>query len=106
MVKDHSAANEQLKALAASKNITLPTHVSASQEASKTKLHALTGSAFDKSYVKGQIAAHEDTVKLLDKEISSGQDADAKAFAQKVLPTVKQHLQAINQIAASQGVAP
>src|SRR5262245_48711541 len=30
MVKDHSAANEQLKALAASKNVTLPTHVSAS----------------------------------------------------------------------------
>ena len=105
MVKDHSAANEQLKALAASKNVTLPTHVSASQEATKTKLHALTGNAFDKSYVKGQISAHEDTIKLLNKEIASGQDADAKAFAKKVLPTVQEHLQAINQIAASQGVA-
>src|SRR5579862_6519149 len=105
MVKDHSAANEQLKALAASKNITLPTHVSASQKATKIKLHAETGQTFDKAYVKSQISAHEDTIKLLNKEISSGQDADAKAFAQKVLPTVKEHLQAINQIAASQGVA-
>jgi putative membrane protein len=106
MVKDHTAANEQLKALAASKNVTLPTHVSVSQEASKTKLHALTGNAFDKSYVRDQISAHADTIKLLDQEISTGQDADAKAFAKKVLPTVKEHLQAINQIAASQGVAP
>lgn len=105
MVKDHEKANEELKSLAASKDIKLPEHVSPSQEAGRTKLHALQGSSFDKSYVKSQIAAHEDTVKLLNKEIESGQDADAKAFAQKVLPTVQSHLQAIKEIAGEQGVA-
>src|SRR5262249_13678937 len=58
MVKDHSEANQELKSLAASKNISLPEHVSASQVAGKTKLHALRGESFDKSYIKSQVAAH------------------------------------------------
>ena len=103
MVKDHSAANEQLKALAAGKGIDLPGSSSTSQMATKAKLELLSGGTFDKSYVEDQVKAHRDTVELLKKEIATGQDPDAKAFAQKVLPTVESHLHAINQIAAAGG---
>ena len=103
MVKDHSAANEQLKALAAGKGIDLPGSSSTSQMATKAKLEVLSGGTFDKSYVEDQVKAHRDTVELLKKEIATGQDPDAKAFAQKVLPTVESHLHAINQIAAAGG---
>jgi putative membrane protein len=101
MVKDHSAANEELKTLAASKNITLPNGPGAAAHAKKVELEALSGKSFDNSYVSNQIKAHEDTISLLQKEISSGQDADAKAFAQKILPTVQAHLKAIEKIADS-----
>ena len=104
MVKDHSAANEKLQALAASKNITLPTTPSVTQVAGKAKLDVLSGDTFDKSYVKGQISAHRETVALFRKEISSGQDSDAKAFATATLPTVKAHLKAITAIAADMGI--
>jgi putative membrane protein len=104
MVKDHSAANEKLKALASSKDVTLPTHPSVGQMASKTKLNVLSGDTFDKSYVKGQISAHRQTIALFHKEISSGQDADAKAFATATLPTVRAHLKAITAIAADMGI--
>jgi len=103
MVKDHSAANEQLKALAAGKGIDLPGSLSTSQMAAKAKLEVLSGGTFDKSYVEDQVKAHRETVELLKKEIATGQDPDAKAFAQKVLPTVESHLRAINQIAAAGG---
>jgi len=103
MVKDHSAANEQLKALAAGKGIDLPGSSSTSQMAAKAKLEVLSGGTFDKSYVEDQVKAHRETVELLKKEIATGQDPDAKAFAQKVLPTVESHLRAINQIAAAGG---
>lgn len=103
MVKDHSAANEQLKALAAGKGIDLPGSSSTSQMATKAKLEVLSGGTFDKSYVDDQVKAHRDTVELLKKEIATGQDPDAKAFAQKVLPTVESHLHAIKQIAAAGG---
>jgi putative membrane protein len=104
MVKDHSAANEKLQALASSKNVTLPTSASVGQMATKAKLEVLSGDTFDKSYVKGQISAHRDTIALFRKEINSGQDADAKAFATATLPTVRAHLKAITAIATDMGI--
>jgi putative membrane protein len=104
MVKDHSAANQKLKSIAASKNISLPTSASASQMATKAKLEVLSGEIFDKSYIKGMISGHEQTLAAFDKEASSGQDPDAKAFAAATLPTIKAHLKKIKAIAMSAGV--
>jgi putative membrane protein len=98
MVKDHSAANEKLQALAQSKDIKLPTRSSIADMATKTKLDVLTGETFDKSYLKSQVKAHQETLALLNKEISSGQDPDAKAFAQSILPTVQAHLKAVHAL--------
>ena len=105
MVKDHSAANEKLKALAAAKNLELPTSASMGQMATKAKLEVLTGKTFDKSYIKGQIKAHRETIVLFKKEIASGQDDDAKTFATATLPTLKAHLKAIVAIAGAEGVS-
>jgi putative membrane protein len=102
MVKDHTAANGKLKTLADSKGITLPTSASVGQMATEAKLKVLSGTTFDDSYIKGQVKAHEQTVALLKKEIASGQDADAKAFAQSILPTVRAHLKAAHSLAAAQ----
>lgn len=103
MVKDHSAANEKLDALAASKQVALPKTLDASHAAEKTKLSGLSGASFDKAYVQSQVKAHEKTVALLEKEISSGEDAGAKSFAESVLPTVKHHLEAARTLAGEQG---
>lgn len=102
MVKDHTSANNKLKTLADSKGITLPTSASVGQMATEAKLKVLSGTTFDDSYIKGQVKAHEQTVALLKKEIASGQDADAKAFAQSILPTVRAHLKAAHSLAAAQ----
>jgi putative membrane protein len=72
--------------------------------ATKAKLDVLSGDTFDKSYVKGQISTHRDTIALFRKEISSGQDADAKAFATATLPTLRAHLKAIDAIATGMGI--
>jgi putative membrane protein len=105
MAKDHSAANEKLQSIATAKGITLPTSPSVGQMAAKAKLDVLSGTTFDASYIKGQVRAHEQTVGLFRKEITSGQDADAKAFAKETLPTVRSHLKAIKAIAAQAGIA-
>jgi putative membrane protein len=104
MVKDHSAANQKLQSIAASKSITLPTSASVGQMATKGKLDVLSGDTFDKSYIKSQVKAHQQTIALFKKEIASGQDTDAKAFATDTLPTLRAHLKAIKAIAAANGV--
>jgi putative membrane protein len=104
MIKDHSAANEKLKAIAEAKGIKLPTSPSVGQMATKTKLEVLSGKTFDKSYIKGMVADHKEDIKEFQKEASSGQDAEAKAYAAATLPTLKAHLKKIEAIAAAEGV--
>lgn len=105
MVKDHTAANDKLKALAASKNISLPTSASIDEMATKAKLEVLSGETFDKSYIKSQIDAHRDTIALFKKEIASGRDAGAKAFASATLPTLETHMKKIRSIASEAGIS-
>ncbi len=104
MVKDHSGANDKLRALAAKQAVKLPTSSSLGQMAFKAKLEVLTGTTFDKSYIKGMVKDHKDDIKLFETEAASGQDADAKAFAAATLPTLKAHLMKIEKIATAQGV--
>jgi putative membrane protein len=104
MIKDHSAANEKLKAIAEAKSIKLPTSPSVGQMATKTKLEVSSGKTFDKSYIKGMVADHKEDIKEFQNEASTGQDADAKAYAAATLPTLKAHLKKIEAIAAAQGV--
>jgi putative membrane protein len=104
MVKDHSAANEKLKAVAASKKMPLPTSASIGQMATRTKLEVLSGDTFDKSYIKDMIEDHKEDIAEFKKEAASGQDPDAKAFAATTLPTLQAHLKKIQSIASDAGV--
>lgn len=104
MVNDHTAANNKLMKIASAKNIELPKGPGMMNKAKEKKADLKSGEGFDKDYIQGQIKAHEDTIELLQKEIESGKDADAQAFAKETLPKVKAHLDKINQIAASAGV--
>jgi putative membrane protein len=105
MVKDQSAANEKLKSLAQSKNITLPATTSVEEMVAKDKLKALSGPSFDKSYVQGMIKDHQEDIAQFKKEAASGQDPDARAFASATLPTLEAHLKKIQSIAAEAGVS-
>jgi putative membrane protein len=103
LVTDHTAANDKLKGIAASKNISLPTTASVGLMAQKAKLDVLTGDAYDKSFINTQIKAHEQTIALFKKEAVNGEDADAKAFATATLPTLRKHLKEARSIASQAG---
>jgi putative membrane protein len=105
MVKDHTAANDKLKTVAAAKQVALPDSPSLMQQASKKKLDMMSGDSFDKSYVKGMIDDHKADIKEFQTEAANGKDPDVKAFAVATLPTLKMHLQKIQSIASSEGIA-
>lgn len=98
MVTDHSKANDDLKAVAAKKNATLPTAVSDEQKEGIDKLSKLSGADFDKEYVKMMVDDHEKDVADFQKQADSGSDADIKAFAARTLPVLKSHLEIIKTI--------
>jgi len=100
MVDDHGKANEELKGIAATKNITLPTSPNAKDQATITKMSGLSGAAFDRAYVKDMVMDHKKDIAAFQKESSSGKDNEIKAFATKTLPTLQEHQKMINDIAA------
>lgn len=98
MVSDHSKANDEMKALAKSKGITLPDSIDSKEQKVKNDLSAKTGADFDKAYVSNMIDDHKEDIKEFEDAAKNLKDPDLKAFAVKTLPTLKMHLDAIQKI--------
>lgn len=102
MIDDHGKALQEVQTLAQSKGVTLPTELDAKHKAMATKLEKMNGDAFDREYMKtGGVKAHKDTLAMLKKHEKSAKDADVKALAGKMIPTVEQHLKAAEQNATA-----
>ena len=99
MVDDHSKANDELKALAAKKNVTLPANIG-SHKSTLDELTGLSGAEFDKEYVEEMVDDHETDVAAFQRQADNGTDPEVKAFAAKTLPVLKKHLDAIKAIQA------
>ena len=99
MVDDHSKANDELKQLATTKGLALPADLDAEHKKVVDEISAKSGKGFDKAYMSAMVNDHEKTVKLLQKESTSAQDADLKSWASKTLPTVEEHLNMAKQTA-------
>jgi putative membrane protein len=95
MVKDHTAINDDLKALAAQKGVTLPDSLDAKHQGMVDKMAALTGSEFDDAYIASMIKAHKNDAKAFKAESAATQDADIKSFVDKSIPVVDGHLKRI-----------
>lgn len=104
MVKEHTAANEELKSVAQNKKMALPTETDPMHKAALAKLSRLSGHAFDKAYMAGQEKDHAATVNLFEKEIAMGSDKDLSGFATKNLPTIEDHTKMIFQVGSNLGV--
>jgi putative membrane protein len=91
MVRDHSKANDELKAIAAGKNISFPATMDDSQMNIVNDLKTKSGADFDKEYMKEMVDDHERDVDKFKKESEDGTDAEIKAFASKTLPILNAH---------------
>ena len=95
MVKDHTAINDDLQALASKKGVTLPVSLDSKHQAMVDKMASLTGSGFDDAYISGMIKAHTKDAKAFKAESAATSDADIKIFLDKSIPVVDAHLQHI-----------
>jgi len=81
-----------LKQLASQQSVTLPTDLSAQDQATKDRLSQLHGDAFDKAYLKDMVTDHKKDVAECKRESTSGSDPQVKQFATQTLPTLQNHL--------------
>lgn len=91
MVNDHSKAEDELKALAAKENITLPAELSTEEKKHMDALGKKSGKDFDKAYINMMIDDHYKDVKVFEKASDNVGDESLKTWARNTLPTLKAH---------------
>lgn len=103
MVKDHTAANEKLKAIADSKKLEVSTNQELLDKTKSIILELRSSKSFDQAYANNQVKAHEATIEIFQAEAKNGTDPDLKAFAEKTLPTLEAHLKQAKALAEAHG---
>ena len=105
MIKDHTEANAELKALANKHDIEVPDDTTLVKQA-KEKILDMRDESFDAAYANNQVKAHEETIALFKKEAETVTDdkkagaTELKGFAQKMLPALEKHLTAAKELQA------
>jgi putative membrane protein len=102
MVDEHSKAGDKLKEVASRESITLPTDISAKDQATYDRLAKLNG-AFDRAYARDMVKDHERDVAAFQKEANAGKDDSLKSFAAETLPTLQEHLKQAKEMMKTVG---
>lgn len=92
LVKDHTAANNQLMSLAKTSRVTIKPIDPAEAKKDADALGAKTGADFDKEFIDRAIKDHELDITAFAEEALNGKDPQVKAWAEKTLPTLREHL--------------
>jgi putative membrane protein len=93
MVENHTDFQNQLKRIAAIKNLTVPDSLEAFPSLHLNTLSAIEGVHFDSAYIHHHILFSNEYLKDYENQISRGGDQDLIDFATLKLPQLKQSLE-------------
>lgn len=95
LVDHHSKANSELSQLANAKGVELPVAPPRGKRRDLEKLAKLTGDKFDREFAKEVgVDEHRKDIKLFEKASKDAKDPELKAWIDKTLPTLREHLAA------------
>jgi putative membrane protein len=93
LVDHHTAANNELVKIANARGVELPAAPKRALRRDIEKLGKKSGDEFDRDFVRNVgIKAHEKDIKLFQKASKDVKDAELKAFVDKTLPVLREHL--------------
>lgn len=103
MEADHTKVNDELKQIAAKKNLQVPDKMEDAHQKQVDRLAKLKGEEFDKAYMDLMVQEHKSDIDLFQRQAKNGKDPDLQAFAKKHLPHLEDHLKRAQDIAKSKG---
>lgn len=92
MITDHGKADAELKSLLVSKSVTLPADLDPEHRKNVDEMASLSGPQLDKQYADDMVEDHEEDVKEFKEAQKKVKDPDLRAWIDKTLPTLEQHL--------------
>lgn len=104
-VTDHTQLDQAVQNTAQQAGVTLPNAPSNDQQAVLNQLQGLSGGAFDNAWVTAEVAGHQKAIQATETEINQGSDPAVKQLAQQALPVLQAHLESLQALAQSLGIA-
>jgi putative membrane protein len=98
MVSDYGSAQSALILLADSLGFTVLSSPDAAHASELNTLQALSGIAFDTTYLRYQINDDQAAITLYEAEQSNGQNAAVKSYIASYLPVIQAHLAAADSL--------
>lgn len=99
LVKDHRAANEKLRDVAAGLNVPIPSSLPDDKQKEIDELQRTSAQDFDKRFVQTVgIDDHKDDIDLFEKASRQSNDPALRGFALSALPTLRAHLDAARRL--------
>ena len=98
MVADHGRANQELDQLVRSKGGMVSERIDGEHQSAIDQLRRLDGPAFERQYYELQVTAHDEAIRLFDRAARGAQDPDLRSFANRTLPTLRKHRDALEKL--------
>jgi putative membrane protein len=102
--KDHSKANQELKQIAQTAGVTIQAPDSDKKDQHMSKLQNKSGAEFDKAYIEQALEHHQKDIRKYQQALQDVKDPDLRAYIQKTLPVLREHLQLAKTAATAVGV--
>jgi putative membrane protein len=112
LVKDHTAANQELKTVAEGLKISLPDETTPKEDPRCEQLKQKTGAEFDKAFLQEIDNCHAKDIALFEAGKKVAKSSEVTAFIDKTLPVIKSHAQKIDALrpdsptSSDSGVSP
>jgi putative membrane protein len=106
MVTDHGRANAELATLARSKGMDVSNTLDVTHQAMRDRLSGLSGADFDRAYMSEMVRDHTEDIALFERAAQSASDADVKAYAERSLPMIREHLALARQVNSEVALGP
>ena len=98
MVDDHEQANQQLMSLARAQQVDVQAGMTEKHQKHVQHLSALQGREFDEAYMKMMVTDHQEVIRNYEEQSRTAQNAELRKYAEKTLPTLREHLRMAEEI--------
>lgn len=92
MEVDHTKILTELKALAQSKSVSIPTSITDDSKEVYEDMNEKTGNDFGKAYSNMMVEHHEDAIELFESVAKESEDTEIRSWAASKIPGLKTHL--------------
>lgn len=101
LVHDHTMSTQELTKIAQADKLdsAIPAQLDERHQAIVDSLKDAKAEGFDAAFIQAQLQAHKEGIALFDAYAKNGDNADLKAFAEKTLPVLKDHLAMAEKLA-------